>query len=317
MQAGQNEIPQGETSIVLKVDVDTKVGLVDGVPRLMDIMHRLGVRASYFISMGPDNSGRALRRVFRPGFLGKQLKSGAAGAYGPVTMLYGLALPGPVIAKAAPELFSALTARGHEVGLHGWDHVFWHDRARTLERERVRSHLGQAWRLFKEITGTQPYTWASPGWQVSTEALLAFEEMGLTHISCGRGLSPFRPVVRGRTLSMIEIPTTMPTVDEVLGRDGVDVGNVGAWMADQVKPGRLNVFTMHGEVEGRALAPAFELMVRILLDRGVRFDRLCDAALGAVENFDLISERLVWADIPHRAYQVSAQESVYPGGKPV
>ena len=317
MHAGQHDNPPGETSIVLKVDVDTKVGLIDGVPRLMDIMQRLGVRASYFIAMGPDNSGRALRRVFRPGFLGKQLKSGAAGAYGPVTMLYGLALPGPIISKTAPNLFNELAALGHEVGLHGWDHVFWHDRVRDLERNRVRSHLGQAWRLFREITSRPPATWASPGWQVSAEALLAFEDMGLTHISCGRGVSPFRPVVRGRALPMIEIPTTMPTFDEVLGRDGVDASNVGQWMADQVRPGRLNVFTMHGEVEGRALAPAFEQMVRLLIDRGVVFETLCDAALKAAAQPDLPCERIVWADVPHRAYQVSAQESVYPSGEPV
>lgn len=316
MQAGQNENPHGQTSIVLKVDIDTKVGLVDGVPRLMEIMRRLGVRASYFIAMGPDNSGRALRRALKPGFLRKQLNSGAAGAYGPVTMLYGLALPGPIISKAAPHLFGELAAQGHEVGLHGWDHVFWHDRVRTLERVRVRSHLGQAWRLFKEITGAPPLTWASPGWQVSSEGLLAFEEMGLAHVSCGRGVSPFRPIANGRTLPMIEIPTTLPTFDEVLGHDGVTPENVGQWMADKVLPGQLNCFTLHGEVEGRALAPAFEKMLKVLIDRGVRFDRLSDAALSCLDG-PIPAERLVWADIPNRAYQVAAQESVYPGGEPV
>ena len=79
--------------------------------------------------------------------------------------------------------------------------------------------------------------------------------MGITHVSCARGCSPFRPLVKGRPLPLVELPTTLPTLDEILGRDGVTLGTAAAWLADQVRPGELNVYTLHGEVEGRAQAP--------------------------------------------------------------
>lgn len=295
------------TSVVLKVDVDTKVGLRDGVPRLLDLLSGLGLKASFFISMGPDHSGRALKRLFRPGFLRKQLKSGAAGAYGPVTMMYGLLLPGPNIALSAPGVINRCIDAGHEVGLHGWDHVFWHDYVRGLDREKVAMQLGQAYNLFAEITGFAPASFASPGWQVTGEALEIMEGLGLSHVSCTRGQSPFRPMVKGRALNLLELPTTMPSLDEALSLDGVDQDTAGAFLADQVRPGELNVFTMHAEVEGRAMAPVFEDFCRRLLDQGVDFPRLVDAANSAAS--DAPGEEVVWGPIAGRAYEVSWQAS--------
>ena len=298
--------------VVLKVDVDTKVGLMDGVPRLLDLLSSLGLKASFFISMGPDNSGRALKRLFKPGFLRKQLKSGAAGAYGPVTMMYGLLLPGPNIARSAPGIINRCVNAGHEVGLHGWDHVFWHDYVRGLDAERTAMELGQAYNLFAEITGFTPASFASPGWQVTGQALEIMESLGLSHVSCTRGKSPFRPLVKGRVLNLIELPTTMPSLDEVLALDGVDQSLAGAFLAGKVRPGALNVFTMHAEVEGRALMPVFEEFCRRLLDDGVQFPRLLDAANEVAAKAP--SEEVVWGPIEGRAYEVAWQASALEPG---
>ncbi|RJX33163.1 MAG: 4-deoxy-4-formamido-L-arabinose-phosphoundecaprenol deformylase [Desulfarculus sp.] len=301
------------TSLVLKVDVDTRVGLVQGVPRLANMFNRLGVKASFFVAMGPDRSGRALARLRKPGFLRKQLRSGAAGAYGLRTMLYGLLLPGPIIAASAPGLLNSLRAQGHEVGLHGWDHVFWHDRLRTLEPARVRAQLGRAWRLYQEITGAAPASFASPGWQITDQALLALVQMGITHVSCTRGSAPFRPLVSGRALPIVELPTTLPTLDEVLGRGGVSEANAAQHLAGQVQPGRLNVFTLHGEVEGRAQAPVLEEFIGRLQEQGVRFLRLIQAAAEAAAA-GLPGEAIAWAEAPGRAGELAWQASALPAG---
>jgi undecaprenyl phosphate-alpha-L-ara4FN deformylase len=303
---------QNPARVVLKVDVDTKVGLRDGVPRLLDLLARLGLKASLFISMGPDNSGRALKRLFRPGFLKKQLKSGAAGAYGPVTMMYGLLLPAPIIARSAPGVINRCINAGHEVGLHGWDHVFWHDRMRNFDRERLTMELGQAYNLFCEITGFAPASFASPGWQVTNEALEIMEGLGISHVSCTRGKHPFRPLVNGRALNLLELPTTMPSLDELLALDGVDQSSAAAYLADQVKPGALNVFTMHAEVEGRALAPVFGEFCRRLQDQGAEFPRLLDAA--KEEAAAAPTEEVVWGPIEGRAYEVAWQASALEPG---
>ena len=49
-------------NLALKVDVDTWVGTREGVPRLRDVLEARGLRASFFLSLGPDHSGRAVFR---------------------------------------------------------------------------------------------------------------------------------------------------------------------------------------------------------------------------------------------------------------
>lgn len=312
MSAPASQTPR-RTSLVLKVDVDTKVGLVQGVPCLAEMFGRLGVKASFFVAMGPDHSGWALARLRKPGFLRKQMRSGAAGAYGLRTMLYGLLLPGPIIAASAPEVLKNLRAQGHEVGVHGWDHVFWHDRLRTLEPVRVRAQLGRAWRLYKEIMGQAPASFASPGWQITDDALLALVEMGISHISCTRGRGPFRPLAAGLALPIVELPTTLPTLDEVLGRGGTTLANAAERLAALVQPGRLNVYTLHGEVEGRAQAPVLDEFIGRLQEQGVRFLRLVEAAAEAAAA-GLPGEAIAWAEVPGRAGEVAWQASARPAG---
>lgn len=300
--------PDTTTRVVLKVDVDTRVGLLVGVRRLADLMAELGVRASFYIAMGPDNSGHALKRLARPGFLQKQLKSGAASAYGVRTMLYGLLLPAPIIAQAAPGLFNRLINEGHEVGLHGWDHVFWHDRVRYLDRERTARQLTQAAELFNQITGFPPASFAAPGWQVSPDALEIMAGLGISHVSCTRGRAPFLTVAHGRVLPLVELPTTLPTADEVLSRPEVSPANLGRWLAGQVRPGALNVLTLHAEVEGRDLLPAFREFLTILLAQGARFPRLIDAARQAAAG-PLPAEEIAWGEAPYRIGEVAFQPS--------
>jgi peptidoglycan/xylan/chitin deacetylase (PgdA/CDA1 family) len=300
------------TRVTLKVDVDTKVGFIHGVRNLADLMAEKGVKASYFLSMGPDHSGRALKRLFRPGFLAKQMRSGAASAYGPVTMLYGLLLPGPIIAKAAPGLPNRLINEGHEVGVHAWDHVFWHDYLRRMDRSRLSRELGLAFGLFEEITGFWPSTFASPGWQITDQAFSALYDLGVRHVSTTRGTRAFFPRLQNKTLPMLEIPTTLPTLDEVMGRNGLTKENAAKYLADLVEPGKLNVFTLHGEVEGREMAFVLREFLQRLLDRGVVFERLIDTATRLLSDMSLPALGYYYGELPGRAGDMALEQGFSP-----
>ena len=76
--------------IALKVDVDTYRGTLEGVPRLVADLGARGIAASFYFSLGPDHTGRALRRVFRKGFLAKVQRTSVVSHYGIRTLLYGV-----------------------------------------------------------------------------------------------------------------------------------------------------------------------------------------------------------------------------------
>src|SRR4029077_16834657 len=83
--------------LALKVDVDTYHGTRKGVPRLLEILKKHGAGATFFFSLGPDHTGRAIKRAFRRGFFSKVSRTSVLSHYGLRTLLYGTLLPGPDI----------------------------------------------------------------------------------------------------------------------------------------------------------------------------------------------------------------------------
>lgn len=264
-------------AFVLKVDVDTHVGLREGAPRLLDLFARHDIRASWFVTMGPDRTGRSILRVFRQkGFLAKMLRSGAPSLYPMSTMLRGTLLPSIPVVATQPGRLEAIDREGHELGIHGYDHVYWHDDLTRMSRAAVDDQVGRAAALFEEILGRRPDCFAAPGWQCTANSLRATDALGLRLRSDTRGMRPYWPAVGDYVSSTPEIPTTLPTLDEILGREGSDADALASAYEGWIDWAGLNVHTVHTEVEGGAY---FEQLDRLLTR--VR-DRLQIVTLGEV-----------------------------------
>ena len=98
--------------IVLKIDVDTLRGTREGVPNLARMLDRARARATFLFSLGPDHTGWALRRVFKPGFLKKVSRTSVVEHYGLKTLMYGTLLPGPDIGRRAAAEMRAIRDAG-------------------------------------------------------------------------------------------------------------------------------------------------------------------------------------------------------------
>ncbi len=267
-----------EKIVALKVDVDTYAGTRDGVPALLEDLARFGVLATFYFSMGPDNSGKAVRRIFtRKGFLKKMLRTKAPSAYGIRTMLYGTLLPAPMIAATFPGVLRETEQRGHEAGIHCWDHVKWHDYLPWFPKHLTAMELGRANAQFEDLLGHRAETTAAPGWTVSADSLEVQDAMGLSYCSDGRGTHPFYPVMEGRRFRTLQIPTTLPTADELLGENGITPENIHDYYLGQVKDG-LNVLTIHAELEGGAIRASFVRLLERFAAEGIRCITLGEAA---------------------------------------
>jgi len=291
--------------IALKVDVDTWTGTRDGVPRLLEILQRLGIRVTFYFSMGPDNSGKAVRRIFtRKGFLRKMLRTRAPSMYGMRTMLSGTILPAPMIGTSFPHILRSCETMGHEAGIHCWDHVDWHDHLPRMGMEKVAAELNRAGKTFADIFGHPASTTAAPGWTISAASLAVQDGLSLSFCSDTRGEAPFYPMFDGRRFTTLQIPTTWPTMDETLGENGITPGNVNDHYLALLRPG-LNVHTIHAEMEGMAMAKEFIDLLERLQERNARFITLGDAAAEFSANAPL--HRIYMGEIPGRAGKVAIQ----------
>ena len=292
-----------KTALALKVDVDTLKGYLEGVPGLLDLFGRLGVRASFFFSFGPDNSGKAIRRVFRKGFIKKMLRTNAPGTYGLKTMMYGTLLPAPLIVPRDPDIFRRAVDEGHECGIHAWDHVAWQDMLDSMPGTVMRGDFARAFDMFSSIAGKAPRCCAAPAWKVTPASLAMQDEYGFDFCSDSRGSFPFLPRMDGRTFRTPQIPTTLPTMDEIYGSPGISDGTVNIHYLELIRSG-LNIHTIHAEMEGRSMIHLMEDLIVPCLDAGISFLTVGESISGS-EDLPVCDIRNI--EIPGRAGAVAVQ----------
>lgn len=256
----------GDENIVkvgLRIDVDTFRGTRHGVPKLCDLLDDYFIKASFFFSIGPDNMGRNIWRLFRPAFLGKMLRTRASRLYGWDILLRGALWPGPIIGEKLGGVIRAASDAGHEIGLHTWDHYSWQTHIDTMDRAAIRRSLEKGYELLTSILGRPPTCSAVPGWKCNDLVLLEKARLPFEYNSDCRGESIFRPEINGQELPQPQIPVTLPTYDEVIGRDEVSDSNYNDFLLAQLDPEKLNVLTIHAEVEGIACFEMFERFLKV------------------------------------------------------
>ncbi len=256
--------------LALKIDVDTLRGTLEGVPRLADLLQRLQARATFYFSVGPDHTGRALRRVFRRGFLGKVRRTSVLEHYGWKTLLYGTLLPGPQIGKQAAAVMRSVRQAGFEVGLHSYDHVRWQDGVAGADESWTGIELEKGVAAFTAVFGHPPDSYAAAGWQLNPHVLALESKYRFRYASDTRGLTPFLPEMHGVMGECVQLPTTLPTLDELIGVDDNTaedaVEAILAISGSQMPTS--HVFTLHAELEGQRLLPQFERLLTGWMSQG-------------------------------------------------
>jgi hypothetical protein len=200
--------------LALKIDVDTDRGTRLGVPNLVADCGEFGAPACFLFSLGPDNTGKAIRRVFRPGFFSKVSRTSIVQLYGIRTLLNGTLLPAPHVGRRNEETMRSVRAAGFEVGIHCHDHIRWQDHLHDMNLDEVREEFARARAEFRRIFGGEAHTAGAAGWQSSAFSRAVYDESGLLYASDTRGETPFFPRIGAKIFTTLEIPTTLPTLDE-------------------------------------------------------------------------------------------------------
>ena len=299
--------------IALKIDVDTYRGTVEGVPRLVALLTKYNAGATFLFSLGADHTGRAIKRVFRPGFFGKVSRTSVVEHYGIKTLLYGTLLPGPDIGRGCAGILRDVAAAGFETGIHTWDHVKWQDGVGTdlkfASNEWTEREMRAACTRYQEIFGAPARTHGAAGWQMNRHALRLTQRLGFDYCSDTRGSRPFIPVVRGELMACPQIPSTLPTLDELIGLEAMTPENVHQHilkLSQAAASGYGHVYTLHAELEGMKLLPVFERLLQGWRERGDELVATRDVA-DSLDRAALPHHNIVWAEVPGRSGVLATQ----------
>jgi len=239
--------------LALKIDVATYRGTRDGVPRLLDALKLHGAQATFFLSLGADRSGR--------GLFGNNPRVPLIDHYGIKTLLYGTLLPAPDIASNCADVLRRVRDEGYEIGCY--ENVAWRDQAAGADAEWTRREMQAAVDRFTEIFGTPPKAHAAQGWQMNRDAFRLTQRLGFDYASDTRGTHPFIPTWDAEIIACPQLPTTLPTLDEIIGRDGVTPQSAAQHLLSLTSTPREtgHVFTLRAELEGGQWLPVFEQLL--------------------------------------------------------
>ena len=235
--------------VALRVEVNSLRGLRQGVPNLMRLFSEYQVRASFFFPLGHDHAGRSPISTWRNR---SQLGLSALG--------FGTLIPAPSLGSEARDMMALARANGHEVGLFGLSPLQWARRLAHADEAWVGQQCETLWSSYLRLGGEGPSALATPGWQVNPALLPELTDTRYRYTSLTRGKLPYQPVLQGKRSAVPEIPTTLPTVSELLGQPGVSADNVHEYLYAESRhllPAG-HVFAASAEREGIALLGLME-----------------------------------------------------------
>jgi peptidoglycan/xylan/chitin deacetylase (PgdA/CDA1 family) len=286
--------------LALKIDVDTYRGTLHGVPALIELLRKHQAQATFLFSLGPDHTGRAIRHVFRPGFMKKVRRASVIEHYGLLTLMYGTLLPGPDIGKRCAGVLRSVRDAGFEVGIHCWNQTQWRNNIATADNAQVEAEMGKACQRFKEIFGEKPSVHGAAGWQMNRHALRLTQRKDFVYSSDSRGEFPFIPVIDGEIVACPQLPTTLPTLDELIGINGLTTDTVADHLLQlTATAGTDQIFTLRAEFEGMKLIAVLDKLLTGWKAQGFELLAMRDIHT-SLELKNLARHEVLFTEIPGR-----------------
>ena len=201
-----------------------------------------------------------------------------------------------------------VAAAGHEVGIHCYDHIRWQDFVAKKNADWTRREMQRAVDAFQEVFGREADVIGAAGWQINSHALALEEEFGFSYASDVRGESAFYPLLEGVSSGCLQIPTTLPTLDELIGLDEITEANVHEAVFEasrQILPNG-HVYTLHAELEGMALLPVMQQLLADWQAAGDSLGTLRDSWT-SLDQTAVPTRQIVWDEVPGRSGLLAVQ----------
>ncbi|MFL5515313.1 MAG: hypothetical protein ACJ8DJ_04095 [Gemmatimonadales bacterium] len=200
-----------ERVFAFRWDVDHRVCVTDGLPRIRAVCRDFGVPNTFFVNMGRSTN---LREWLGAGAARSKAKLADREAVhlikktGWPRFLLETALARPVGLSFVGAL-QALQEEGHELGLHGgMDHVVWSRRFHQLPDEDLRADIDESYDHFVRHFG-RPTGFSSPGFYSDERVMAQLDRLGFLYNGDGIGGEPARATADGRELRHWTIPVTL------------------------------------------------------------------------------------------------------------
>ncbi len=227
------------TQIALRIHVGTLAGARHGVPLLVERLQALQAGATFLLCLGPDQSGRAFSQAMR-----------MRRHCGWKTPFRGTLIPAGDIGTKAAESLRLIEAGGFEAGISAWNRVAWEKTVHEANNDWVTQDLNRAMAAFDHLFGHAPKIFGAPDWQMHRHQLRLLQRQGFSCASDCRGQHPFLPAWAGEIFPLPQLPTSLPTLEELMHGGRSDEAAVARLLELTQNSNGPQVFSLRAEHEG-------------------------------------------------------------------
>jgi len=163
-------------TFTLRVDLESDKGIREGIPKLLDLLKKYDLKASFYLVMGGESN------IFEILKYNKKMESSAERSikvWSLTDKLRMAFLPKDFV-KANKEILQRILDEGHELGIHGWKHREW---TRGLDKININEKINKAINRYNNLFGQKPISWTSPGFNINDNVLTILEKEGIQYIS--------------------------------------------------------------------------------------------------------------------------------------
>lgn len=238
--------------VAFRIEVSTLAGALHGLPALLDLLDQYKIKGCFLFSLGADYSNRRLNDILPSGLIQH--------------------LPAPIIGEEARGNLRAVAEAGHEVGITAFTPFNWKEEVAFRDEAWIKDEVYKAVESFEAIFEQLPRYYGAKGWQVNSHLIKLEQELGFEFATDVRGRTIFLPELQGIHSSCPQIPTTLPTLDELLKKEDVPDEKIHEFLfaeSQRILP-HGEVFSLSAEREGMELLPVFENL--IVMWKGMQWD---------------------------------------------
>jgi len=271
----------------LRIDIDTLKGLKEGVPRILDILSRYEMKASFFCVMGWEGDLYSVikHRIFRQRMeiptssYVKRLGSidnidDKSSIKGYLELLRCMLLPKKFTSEI--DILQRIRDEGHDLGVHGYIHVRWN----SLTREGMGNEFNKMISSYKNLFHEKPKGFASPFFLSNRNVIELTEKNGFEYASFLGGDSPFHPRINEQICSHVQIPVTLDIThnrhvypllyyySNIEISDKKIIEKTTSRIDEKMGKGQLASMHIHPKDEGRSLSRIFNEVVKHIHNSG-------------------------------------------------
>ena len=229
-------------TFALRIDLESEKGIKKGVPKILDLLKKHDVKASFYLTMGGESNIFELLKYRKKLDCERGIKVFSKGE-----ILRMLLFPRNFI-RRNKKILRRILEEGHEIGIHGWKHRAW---TRGLERIDIGKHLDKSIEEYKKIFGKIPTSFCSPAFRINRDVVSELDKRDFKVVSDFEG----EKVQKILYTNLINVPITIkgksntPIIEYLVSKNYSDE-KILQVIEEKIKKKDLSTMYIHGLYEG-------------------------------------------------------------------